>query len=160
MALSVITARKRPLHSTSSQLQGLLVTTPGAFSLTQGTAPLSACLHCNEQFTPGPRRGKPQVYCGKVCQVQAANARRASTRSGRTSGALRTPKSVLESPESPSTIPTPPEAPTPVDRLAELMAKAHSRVGVTAWEIATIAKLRGISAWAPVSVIIGKEVRK
>jgi hypothetical protein len=44
-----------------------------------------------------------------------------------------------------------------VDRLAELLDKAHSRAGVTSWEIATIAKLRGVSAWAPLEKIIGKE---
>jgi hypothetical protein len=122
---------------------------------------VSACLQCNEEFTPGPRRGaRPQAYCSRPCQIKAANARRASTRSGRGAGALRTPKSVLESPESPSTLSTPPETPNPVDRLAELMALAHSRKGVTAWEIAEIAKLRNISPWAPVSVIIAKEARK
>jgi hypothetical protein len=40
------------------------------------------------------------------------------------------------------------------------MAKAHSRVGVTAWEVAEIAKLRGISAWAPLAKIIGKDTTK
>jgi hypothetical protein len=40
------------------------------------------------------------------------------------------------------------------DSLSALMAKAHSSVCVTAWEIAIIAKLRGISAWAPLRVIL------
>jgi hypothetical protein len=39
------------------------------------------------------------------------------------------------------------------------MEKAHSRTGVNAFEIAIIAKLRGISAWAPVSVILAKETK-
>jgi hypothetical protein len=48
----------------------------------------------------------------------------------------------------------------PRDRLAELMAKAQSRTGITAWEVAELAKLRGISPWAPLRVIIAKEIRK
>jgi hypothetical protein len=43
-----------------------------------------------------------------------------------------------------------------VDRLAELLDKAHSRGGVTSFEIAMIAKLQGISAWTPVAKIIAR----
>jgi hypothetical protein len=43
-----------------------------------------------------------------------------------------------------------------VARLAELMDKAHSRVGVTSFEIALIAKMRGISPWAPLRVILAR----
>jgi hypothetical protein len=43
-----------------------------------------------------------------------------------------------------------------VDRLAELLDKAHSRGGVTSFEIAMIAKLKGISAWTPVAKIIAR----
>jgi hypothetical protein len=125
---------------------------------------VSACLQCKEEFTPGPRRGKPQVYCGKPCQTRAANARRATTRTGRIQG-ITNPHSGL--PSSPEATTIPPsdsralsDSPSPADRLSELIAKAHSKVGVTAWEIATIAKLRGVSAWAPLSVILAKEVRK
>jgi hypothetical protein len=118
---------------------------------------LPACIHCNEQFTKATPR---QSYCTPKCQVQAANARRPKTRSGRARGASQTPKSVSEVAEGLPTLSTAPEAPNPVDRLAELMALAHSRKGVTAWEIAEIAKLRGISPWAPLSVIIAKEIRK
>jgi hypothetical protein len=58
---------------------------------------------------------------------------------------------------------TPPNIPPTVDRsvsdspsarIAELMALAHSRTGINAWEIAELAKLRGISPWAPLRVII------
>jgi hypothetical protein len=64
--------------------------------------------------------------------------------------------------------PTPPTIPPSVDtspseandtagdRLSALMEKAHSKVGVNAFEIATIAKMRGISAWAPVAKIIAR----
>ena len=45
---------------------------------------------------------------------------------------------------SPSDCPTPPS-----DSLEALMEKAHSRTGVNAFEIAMIAKMRGISPWAP-----------
>jgi hypothetical protein len=115
---------------------------------------MPACLNCTKDFPEAPRRGaRPQTYCSRPCQITAANRRRSSTRSGRTSGAPRAAKSVLE---SPSTIHTPPEAPKAVDRLDELMEKAHSRVGVTSFEIAIIAKLRGISPWAPVSKILGR----
>jgi hypothetical protein len=61
---------------------------------------------------------------------------------------------------SPSTLFTPPEAPNPVDRLAELMALAHSRGGIGPWEVAELAKLRGISPWAPLRVILAKEASK
>jgi hypothetical protein len=87
--------------------------------------------------------------------------RRATTRAGRTLGVTypRTPE--------PSGQPLAPEAtniPDSVDRsasespsrLSVLMEKAHSRVGVNAFEIAEIAKLRGISAWAPVAKIIAR----
>jgi hypothetical protein len=47
-----------------------------------------------------------------------------------------------------------------VDRLAELMALAHSRGGIGPWEVAELAKLRGISPWAPLRVILAKEASK
>jgi hypothetical protein len=40
------------------------------------------------------------------------------------------------------------------------MAKAQSRGGIDAWEIAELAKLRGISPWAPLRVILAKEERR
>ena len=130
-------------------------------SATQGRA-MPACLQCNEEYQPTkgrdgqPRRGAhPQSYCSRPCQIKAANTRRASTRSGRGAGALRTPKSGAKITDLLPTLSTPPEAPNPVDRLAELMAKAHSKVGVTAFEIAEIARARKISPWAPLRVILG-----
>jgi hypothetical protein len=128
---------------------------------------MPACLHCHTDFPPAPTRGKPQVYCGRPCQTKAANARRASTRAGR-----KLPLETYPHAGEPSGRPLPStltDIPPSVDRsatdspsarLSELMAKAHSRVGVTAWEVAEIAKLRGISAWAPLAKIIGKDTTK
>jgi hypothetical protein len=48
---------------------------------------------------------------------------------------------------------------TPLNRLSELMALAHSRGGIGPWEVAELARLRGMSPWAPLSVIIAKETR-
>jgi hypothetical protein len=143
---------------------------PGAFPLTQGIAPLPACLQCSTDFpAPAARRGKVQVYCSRPCQTKAANARRASTRQGRVEGITyprgngsgRPPASAL--PDAPDSSQTPASGHASVAesvdraRLEELMDKAHSRVGVTSFEIAMIAKLRGISAWAPLRVIIARE---
>jgi hypothetical protein len=94
---------------------------------------VSACLQCKEDFTPGPRRGaRPQAYCTPKCQVRAANARRASTRSGRGSGALRTAKSVLDSSIDLPNLSTPPEAPTPhalsTATIAQLFGSWYVRV--------------------------------
>jgi hypothetical protein len=119
------------------------------------------CAQCATAFTPGQRRGKVQTYCTPKCQTKAANARRASTRSGRILGitnphAGETPGQ----PISPEVITTPPSARTPAsdspNRLSELMEKAHSRGGVTAFEIAEIARARGISPWAPEAKIIAR----
>ena len=121
---------------------------------------MSSCPQCGEAIEPSPHK-RPRTYCGPPCQTRAANARRQPTREGRKAGrrgleAPYTPKSVLESPKSPSTISTPQRASNAVDRLAELMDKAHSRVGVTAWEIAEIARARKISPWAPLAKIIAR----
>jgi hypothetical protein len=117
------------------------------------------CDHCQTAFTAPPvlRGGRVRRFCGVPCRVSAANARRATTRSERAAGALRTPKSGLESPESPSALSTPPEAPNPVDRLAELMAKAHSPTGINAFELADLARLRGLSPWTPARLIMSKD---
>jgi hypothetical protein len=119
------------------------------------------CAQCAAPFpAPSTRRGKVQIYCAKDCQTKAANARRQTTRAGR-KGAT------IETNPRPSS-PTPPELPatvdrsvsdrqdTPNNRLKALLDKAHSRGGVNAFEIATIAKLRGISPWAPVAKILAR----
>jgi hypothetical protein len=128
---------------------------------------VSACPQCGSVIQAGPRR---KTYCSTPCQTKAANARRATTRAGRI---IRPTDNGITNPHAgePSGRPLPStltDIPPSVDmaatdapsaRLSELMAKAHSRVGVTAWEIAEIAKLRGISPWAPLAKIIGKATK-
>jgi hypothetical protein len=143
-------------------------------SLTQGTVMSSTataatltCAHCAIEFPqPTVRRGKVQRYCSRPCQITAANMRRASTRAGRINSITYPHAGEPSGRPLPSTLTDIPPSvdrsatDAPDSRLAELMAKAHSRGGVTAWEIAEIAKLRGISAWAPLSVIIAKDTTK
>ena len=45
---------------------------------------------------------------------------------------------------------------SPSARLDALLEKARSKVGVTAFEVALIARARGISAWAPLAKIIAR----
>ena len=122
------------------------------------------CAQCTAPFQPPPRKGgKEQRFCSRPCQIKAANARRVR---GKVAGATYPHAG---EPSGRPLAPAPTNIPPSVDRsatdspsarLSELMAKAHSRGGVTAWEVAEIAKLRGISAWAPLSVIIAKDPRK
>jgi hypothetical protein len=130
---------------------------------------MPACLQCTAEFpAPPARRGKVQVYCSRPCQTKAANVRRASTRAGRINGITYPhagePLQRLKTPEAmsipPSVDRSASDRPSAADRLSFLMDKAHSRVGVTAWEIAEIARARNISAWAPVSKILAREARK
>jgi hypothetical protein len=127
---------------------------------------LPACAHCTTDFpTPPFTRGKPQRFCGKVCQTRAANARRASTRAGRIQGDLSTSGKTPGQPVAPGVTIVPPKAKTPLSdapnaRLDALMALAHSPRGIDAWQLAELAKLRGISPWAPARVIMAREVRK
>jgi hypothetical protein len=113
------------------------------------------CPQCSTPFQPAPTRGKPQKWCSRPCQIKAANARRKTTRAGRSGTTIETNPQVL----SPTLAALPPTvdrstSDAPGARLSELMEKAHSRGGVTAWEIAELAKLRGISPWAPLAKII------
>jgi hypothetical protein len=124
------------------------------------------CASCAVDFpAPAQRRGKVQIYCSPKCRVAGGNARRSSTRQGRINGETNPHAGRPVSPEA-TTIP--PTAKPPVSghastaesvdgsRLEELMEKAHSRVGVNAFEIALIAKMRGISPWAPTRVILAR----
>jgi hypothetical protein len=125
---------------------------------------MPACLQCTAEFPAPPvRRGKAQVYCSPPCQTKAANARRASTRAGRINGITYPhagePLQRLKTPEAMSIPPSVDRSASdrqdaPSNRLSELMDKAHSRGGINAWEIAELAKLRGISPWAPLRVIL------
>jgi hypothetical protein len=119
------------------------------------------CPQCTAEFKQPPPRGKPQVYCGRPCQITAANQRRATTRKGRLGQANPQPLAPTPVKLRPTVDRSPSERQdTPSNRLSELMAKAHSRGGIDAWEIAELAKLRGISPWAPARVIMAKETRK
>jgi hypothetical protein len=72
---------------------------------------LPACLQCTNDIPPAPRKGgKPRTYCSAPCQIKAANARRATTRSGRVSVAPTTPKSVSDSSIDLPILSTPPRA--------------------------------------------------
>jgi hypothetical protein len=113
-----------------------------------------ACPQCTTEIPEAPRRGgKPRVYCSRPCQIKAANARRPPRPTY--PHAVEPPTQPL----APTLTNIPPSVKTPVSdapgaRLSELMAKAHSRGGINAWEIAELAKLRGRSPWAPLSVIL------
>jgi hypothetical protein len=116
---------------------------------------LPACATCTHEFPEATRGGRAQAYCSPPCRVAAANSRRSTTRKGRLGAANPQPLSPTPPTMPPSVDTSPSDRFNPrSDSLSALMAKAHSRVGVTAWEIAIIAKLRGISAWAPLSVIL------
>jgi hypothetical protein len=115
---------------------------------------VSACPQCGASVTPGPR---PKTYCSTPCQSKAADARRATTRAGRSGITNPQAEEPPTRPLSPTLIATPPSVDMAAsDRLSVLMDKAHSRVGVNAWEVAEIAKLRGISPWSPLAKIIAR----
>jgi hypothetical protein len=162
-----LTRTRRHLNT----LQGLLVTTPGALSLfirsTQvaTTSVLRTCAQCTAEFLPSTRGGKVQTYCARTCQITAANMRRASTHAARTNPPAVEPSTQPLSPALIATAPTldrlvSDRQDTPSERLSELMALAHSRGGIGPWEVAELAKLRGISPWAPLRVILAKEASK
>jgi hypothetical protein len=46
---------------------------------------------------------------------------------------------------------------TPSNRLSELMEKAYSRTGINAFELADLARLRGMSPWTPFRLIVSKD---
>ena len=135
--------------------KGLLPIIAGGLSLFTRTTPLSACPQCGEAITTASR---PKTFCTPACQVQAANARRATTREGRALG-LANPRAGRPLSPSPTDIPasdkTPAsDAPT---RLSEPMEKAHSKAGINAFELADLARLRGLSPWTPFRLIVSKD---
>jgi hypothetical protein len=77
--------------------------------------------------------------------------RRATTRTGRSKTNPRPSSPTLTM--KPSSVERSPSD-APAARISELMAKGHSREGINAWEIAELAKLRGISPWSPLRVIL------
>jgi hypothetical protein len=126
----------------------------------------TACALCASEFPqPTTRGGKVKIFCSPKCRVAGANARRATTRAGRNSVGATNPRSGEPSgrPSSSTLTDIPPSvdmaaSEAPSDRLSTLMAKAHSREGIDAWEIAELAKLRGISPWVPLRVIIAEGI--
>jgi hypothetical protein len=122
---------------------------------------MPACPQCGSSVTPGPRK---KTFCSSQCQSKAANSRRSTTRAGRkgvTNPPVPAPNPRPSSPTPPALHPSVDMAAsdrqdTPSDSLEALLEKAHSRTGVNAFEIALIAKMRGISAWAPLRVIIAR----
>jgi hypothetical protein len=122
-----------------------------------------ACAQCAAPFPqPATRRGaRPQTYCSRPCQIKAANARRATTRTGRK---VTNPQGAAPSglPSSPALLNMSPSVDRSVTdarnaRISALMTLAHSRGGIDPWQIAELAKLRNISPWAPLRVILGHQ---
>jgi hypothetical protein len=116
------------------------------------------CEHCSTAFpAPAQRRGaRPQRFCNPKCQIKAANERRSIRRRGNLSTAVKL-SGLVDMAEA---INTPPAPSTPLTdarnaRISALMTLAHSRGGIDAWQIAELAKLRNISPWAPLRVILG-----
>ena len=139
--------------------------------MTHTTTNTLTCPSCSTSFQPAPPRGgKPQTWCSRPCQIKAANERRSikrrSSRPNLSKGAQPQPAALpQEALSTPTLLTMPPSVDrlvsepqhTPAERIAELLAKGHSREGISAWDLATLAKLRGISPWAPVRVILAKE---
>jgi hypothetical protein len=125
---------------------------------------MPACQTCTKEFPAATRGGREQKFCSPPCRVADANSRRETTRKGRLVWAkpLRAtnPQPLSSTPPTmPPSVDTSLSArPTPcADRIAELMALANSRGGIDSWQVAELAKLRGISPWAPLRVIIAKK---
>jgi hypothetical protein len=133
------------------------------------------CEHCSTAFTaPTQRRGaRARRFCTPKCQQTAANARRQTTREGR-KGNLSTAAEPSGQPVAPGVITIPPthstpltgplsrlsDSPyTPATRLSALMALAHSKGGINPWQLAELARLRGMSPWAPARLIMSKDYR-
>jgi hypothetical protein len=128
--------------------------------------PMLTCANCAIEFPqPAARRGgRVQRFCTPKCRVAGANSRRSTTRTGRANGPT------YPHAQGPSGRPKIPEAitiPTSASRalsdarntrISELMALAHSRGGIDPWQVAELAKLKGISPWAPLRVIIGQGI--
>ena len=121
---------------------------------------MPACLNCNIEFPEAPRRGpRPKTFCSRPCQIKAANERRSIKRRGDLSTTGKAPGR----PVAPGVTIVPPSASralsdSPSARISALMALAHSsRGGIDAWQVAELAKLKGVSPWAPLRVIIGQK---
>jgi hypothetical protein len=125
-----------------------------------------ASLQCNNEFPEAPRRGaRPQTYCNPKCQIKAANERRSIKRRGEaqgpsnlSTGGAAPGRPVASDPMRISPSAKTPPSDSPSARINALMALAHSRGGIDPWQVAELARLRNISPWAPLRVIIGKSI--
>jgi hypothetical protein len=127
------------------------------------------CANCANPFPAPPFiRGKPQRFCGRACQTRAANMRRSIKRRGSAAQRpcdLSTAGKTPGRPSSPEAITIPPSASTPLsdspnptsDRIAELLARAHSKTGIDPFSVAELARLRGLSPWTPFRLIVSKD---
>jgi hypothetical protein len=125
------------------------------------------CAQCAAPFdAPTQRRGaRARRFCTPKCQQTAANARRQTTREGR-KGNLSTAGDGSGQPLPSTLTNTPPSGSRALSdarnvsaarlaRISALMTLAHSRGGIDPWQVAELAKLRNISPWAPLRVILG-----
>jgi hypothetical protein len=130
---------------------------------------MPACLNCHTEFAEAPRRGpRPKTFCSRPCQIKAANERRSIKRRGSAAQRpcdLSTAGKTPGRPSSPEAITIPPSASTPLsdspnptsDRIAELLARAHSKTGIDPFSVAELARLRGLSPWTPFRLIVSKD---
>jgi hypothetical protein len=116
----------------------------------------STCPHCKSTFAA--RVGaKPQRYCSASCRRAVQNARAAEQRTQ----ALGSHRNALQASKVTKVAATPSKPASNVlgrdsSRLATLLDAAHSRRGLNAWEIAELARLRGIDPAAPLNQIFGR----
>jgi hypothetical protein len=115
------------------------------------------CASCAAPFQPAPPRGgMTQIYCQRSCQIKAANIRRDAKRRANLSTAVK-PSGLPSSPPLLNMSPSVDRALSAAHntRISALMTLAHSRGGIDPWQIAELAKLKRVSPWAPLRVILG-----
>jgi hypothetical protein len=115
------------------------------------TTTTSVCATC---ATPLPRRskargGKPQSYCSPRCRKTAENRR--AGHAPRATLTIRPSNSLKAASDAPTQRSVADEG-----RVTLLLDKAHSRTGISSFEIAELAKLRGIDPSAPLKVIFAR----
>ena len=120
--------------------------------------PMLTCAQCATPFpAPAQRRGgRVQIYCQRACQITAANIRRDLKRKGNLSTAVK-PSGRVDMAKVITIPPSNSRAASDAHntRISALMTLAHSRGGIDPWQIAELAKLKGVSPWAPLRVILG-----
>jgi hypothetical protein len=125
------------------------------------------CANCAIEFPQPPvlRGGRVRRFCTPKCRVAGANARRQTTRAGRIrpTDTIPTYPHAGKAPGQPvasEAMHIPPSDSRALSdarsaRISALMTLAHSRGGIDPWQIAELAKLKNISPWAPLRVILG-----